>query len=268
MPLQNRVDPFGDIHAVSKARPVHRQSRHHPRPRHEDAAEEALDDQGLDHLRLRLQGQAARSDGPQHAERQRRLDRTVLPRRGDGAGRRPPALLLLPARGGKGFRRAASARPSASPSRKAPRSTAAAHGAAGFRRKARDDHRRRASPALPDGAMIAVDGNALCRARAAGVVAMAFQRLWRARRARRHRHGAMRQLITPPTTSRCCKAGYQAGLASDDRPRRADRWLDPAAARPFRPAMRANYKMQRLFVPDDLAAGQAIRCRPSSRATI
>ena len=42
MPLQNRVDPFGDIHAVPNARHVHRQSRHHPRSRHEDAAQEAL----------------------------------------------------------------------------------------------------------------------------------------------------------------------------------------------------------------------------------
>ena len=63
MPLQNRVMPTGDIVADSASRAVHRQPRHHPRPRHQDAAEQALVEPGLDDLPVRIPGQAAQGDG-------------------------------------------------------------------------------------------------------------------------------------------------------------------------------------------------------------
>ena len=56
MPLQNRVDPFGEIHAV-EWRGMFTGNRgviHDPDT--QDLAQAALDDQGLDHLQLRLQG--------------------------------------------------------------------------------------------------------------------------------------------------------------------------------------------------------------------
>ena len=79
-------------HRHAASRPVHRQSRHHPRSRDQDAADAALGEPGLDHLRLRIPGLAAQGDG--RAE----LDRAVLSRRGDRVRGRASALLLLPPR--------------------------------------------------------------------------------------------------------------------------------------------------------------------------
>ena len=88
------------------ARHVHGQSRRHPRPRHEDlAAGGAGATKAWIICACEYKGKRRQADGPQRAERQRRLDRAVLPRRGDGAGRRPPPLLLLPARAAKEFAR-------------------------------------------------------------------------------------------------------------------------------------------------------------------
>ena len=50
-------------HRHPASRPVHRQPRHHPRSRDQDAAEKALVEPGLDHLRLRVPGLAAQGDG-------------------------------------------------------------------------------------------------------------------------------------------------------------------------------------------------------------
>src|SRR5215813_5149852 len=45
-PLQNRVTPFGNVVAISQ-RALHRQPRDHPRSRNQNAAWQALDDQGV-----------------------------------------------------------------------------------------------------------------------------------------------------------------------------------------------------------------------------
>ena len=124
MPLQNRVDPFGDIHAV-EWRGMFTGNRgviHDPDTK--TLLRRRWSTKAWIICACEYKGKRRRSDGPQHAERQCRLDRAVLPRRGDRAGRRPSALLLLPARGGEGIRRAATARRSASPSQRSARSTA------------------------------------------------------------------------------------------------------------------------------------------------
>ena len=104
MPLQNRVDPFGEIHAVP-ARGMFTGNRgiiHDPDD--QDAAQKALDDQGLAHLRLRLQGRRREPMG-RNAPNGRAgwtelffLDEvTAL-----AAGHRP--CFYLPARAGEGVR--------------------------------------------------------------------------------------------------------------------------------------------------------------------
>ena len=84
MPLQNRVTPSGDIIATPH-RGMFTGNRgiiHDPATKTADAP---LGEQGVAHLRLRIQGTAAQGDGrPQ-------LDRAVLSRRGDGAWRRVTA---------------------------------------------------------------------------------------------------------------------------------------------------------------------------------
>ena len=92
MPLQNRVTPSGDIIATPH-RGMFTGNRgiiHDPATKTADAA---LGQPGVAHLRLRIQGPAARGDGrPQ-------LDRTVLSRRGHRVrGRASPVLLLPPRR--------------------------------------------------------------------------------------------------------------------------------------------------------------------------
>ena len=92
MPLQNRVTPTGDIVATPH-RGMFTGNRgiiHDPATKTADAA---LGEPGVAHLRLRIQGPAARGDGrPQ-------LDRAVLSRRGNRVrGGTSPVLLLPPRR--------------------------------------------------------------------------------------------------------------------------------------------------------------------------
>lgn len=63
MPPQNRVTPFGEIVATPQKRDVHGQPGHHPRPGDQDLAEQALGEQRVANLSLRLQGPAAGRDG-------------------------------------------------------------------------------------------------------------------------------------------------------------------------------------------------------------
>jgi len=65
-------------------------------------------------------------------------------------------------------------------------------------------------------------------------------------------------LLTPPTTLQSSKPAISPSGIRRSEPRRADRWLDPAGALAISPKMRANYKMQRLYLEGSLAAGQAI----------
>ena len=222
MPLQNRVDPFGEIHAVECARHVHGQPRRHPRPRHQDLLRRRWTTKAWIICSCEYKGTAARADGPQRARRQRRLDRTVLPRRGDGARRRPPALLLLPARGGEGIRRAASARPSASPSRRSPEIDARLHAerlASGGNADQRSTADGIASAARRRDGLRRRPGATPC---ASGRrCAWTFRGLWRApcELGDARRSDAMR-LITPPTTLAVLEGRLPAGLASDDPGRR------------------------------------------------
>ena len=127
-------------------------------PGDQDAAQEALDDEGLDHLQLRIQGHAARADGPQRTERQGRLDGAVLPRRGDGARRRAPALLPCRRERAKEFA-ACYGEPFGVAEPKAPRSTPDCT-ASGWRPAERSvELDRHGLKKLPDGAMI-FDGKA------------------------------------------------------------------------------------------------------------
>ena len=103
MPLQNRVDPFGELFADARARPVHGQSRRAHSHRRPNADQAALGVAAVDLLRARLQEPPARRLGPL-------LHRAVLPRRGDRARRRAPALLRMPAQGCRSFRRLLAAR--------------------------------------------------------------------------------------------------------------------------------------------------------------
>ena len=154
LPLQNRVDPFGEIHAV-EARPVHGQPRRHPRPRQQDLAQAALDDQGLDRLRLRLQecerevmgrnARAAAAPAGRSCSSSTRLPRSLPATAPASACRREAAKDFV----------GASARLSALPNRRFPRSTS------GCTRSAwpRGGRRSPVRPAgtcgkLPDGAMV------------------------------------------------------------------------------------------------------------------
>ena len=136
----------------SRAWPVHGQSRRtHPHRRaHADAA--ALVVAAMDLLRARLQGPA-----PQRLGRQ--LHRAVLPRRGDRARRRPPALLRMPAPRCDRVRRMLAAELRACRSGRAPptwttsctRSGSTAATSGGTRMPFAD---------LPDGAFVVIDGRA------------------------------------------------------------------------------------------------------------
>ena len=99
MPLQNRVDPFGELFA-DPARGLfmgNRGGRFHTDDR--TLTHAALGVAAMDLLPARIQGSPARRLG-------QLLHRAVLPRRGDRARRRPPALLRVPAQGRRSFRRA------------------------------------------------------------------------------------------------------------------------------------------------------------------
>ncbi len=104
MPLQNRVDPFGDIHAVD-ARGLFTGNRgiiHDPETK--TLLRKRWTTKAWIICTCEYKGVAARADGPQRPERQGRLDGALLPRRGDGARGRASALLHLPARAGEGIR--------------------------------------------------------------------------------------------------------------------------------------------------------------------
>ena len=159
MPLQNRVDPFGDIHAVD-ARGMFTGNRGII---HDPATKTLLRKRWATKAWIicscEYKGHAARADGPQQTERQGRLDGAVLPRRGDRARRRASAVLHLPARTGQGVRRLLRDAPLASPSRGRPRIDADLH-RDGWRpagRWSRLD--RHGLKKLPDGTMIS-DGSA------------------------------------------------------------------------------------------------------------
>ena len=210
MPLQNRVDPFGEIHAVECARHVHGQPRRHPRSRHQDLAQAALDDQGVD----RLQSASTRARrrelmGRNAPQRQRRLDGAVLPRRGDRAGRRPPALLRLPARGGEGIRALLrrGLRRCRAEGRRDRR--AAARGAAGVRRNDRPRIDRQ-EPRQAAGRRHGLRRrSAYAIARAARLCAWRSRAMTGALGYRRSRRGTTSALVTPPTTLAVLTAGYR-----------------------------------------------------------
>ena len=92
VPLQNRVDPFGELFAA-RARGTlmgNRGGRLHDAQ--QNARRAALGLEAVDLLPPRLQQSQAQGLG-------RQLHRIVLPRRSDGAGRRSPAVFRMPARG-------------------------------------------------------------------------------------------------------------------------------------------------------------------------
>ena len=62
-PLQNRVDPFGELHAVAERGAADGQSRRPAASRRSDLDRKALDFEALDRLRLRVQGALARGLG-------------------------------------------------------------------------------------------------------------------------------------------------------------------------------------------------------------
>ena len=91
-PLQNRVDPFGDLFA-DKSRGLfmgNRGGRIHSEAQNTRHA--ALGVEAVDLLRARIQQPAPQGLG-------RQLHRAVLPRRADGARGRPPPLLRMPPQG-------------------------------------------------------------------------------------------------------------------------------------------------------------------------
>ncbi len=199
MPLQNRVTPSRRHHRDTASRPVHRQSRHHSRPRHQDA-DAALGRQGLDHLRLRIPRPPPRGDG------RAQLDRAVLSRRGDRVRGGASAVLLLP------------------PRRCEPVSRGVATGQwrhgysrARHRRGAASTNGWRAEPSDCTSSRLRSNGCRTARwsrlAMKAYLIVQGRALLWSPagyRRARSALQAAM--LLTPPSTLRAFSAGYRPVL--------------------------------------------------------
>ena len=117
----------------------------------------ALGVAAVDLLRARFQEPPARRLGPL-------LHRAVLPRRGDRARRRPPALLRMPAQGRGGVcRMLAAGVPAARRGRAPPRWTSVLH-AERLDGRAKRLHRRKIDD-LPDGAFVALEERRLRGAR-------------------------------------------------------------------------------------------------------
>ncbi len=127
-PLQNRVDPYGALVAVAARGALmgNRGGRFH-RP-DQTLGAPPLGVAAMDLVPVRVPGPPSRRLG-------RQLHRAVLPRRADGARRRPPAVLSLPSRRRRGVppgvrRRRGRARPRSTPSSTASGSPAAGSAAA------------------------------------------------------------------------------------------------------------------------------------------
>ena len=129
-----------------RARDVDGQSRRPFSHRRSKPDQPPLGVAAMDLLRARIQESPARRLGPL-------LHRTVLSRRGDGVRRRSPALLRMPPQGCGTFCRCCSP---ARQARIAPAMDEALH-AERLDGKAKRIHRRKIDT-LPDGAMIALDG--------------------------------------------------------------------------------------------------------------
>ena len=172
-PLQNRVDPYGALVAVERARRADGQSRRalpSPRP---DARPPPLGVAAMDLVPVRVPGPPSQRLG-------RQLHRAVLSRRADGARRRPPAVLPLPPRRCRGVpprlrRRRRTKR--AGNGRRSPPRAARRPSRAPQRTPARRTARRRDDRA---------ERTALRRARR-GVAAVELLRLWSAGAAARGR---------------------------------------------------------------------------------
>ena len=203
MPLQNRVDPFGELFAT-------------PRARHcswaiaagastmttASSAKRRWASTAVDLLRARLQEPPSRCLG-------RRLHRAVLPRRGDGARRRSPALLRMPAQGRRALRRRCSR--AGGERARAAAMDEVLH-AERLDGKAKRLHRRKIDD-LPDGAMIALGGDAFAM-RGEAPAALDAVGLW------------------PRAAAPARNAGRRAHAALD--PGRAGRRLPAALAPKFR----------------------------------
>ena len=172
-PLQNRVDPFGELHAVPERGGHDGQSRRAAASRRSDVERQPLEDQALAHLRLRVQGPPARRVGQRLYTELFFLDEpTAL-----AAGHRP----CFECR-----RQAAKAFIAAFPG--APSHVEAMDDA--LHRERVENRRKRLWRArlgdLPDGAMIARDRRALRRA-LGRAFAVELRRLWSAGAARSRR---------------------------------------------------------------------------------
>ena len=253
MPLQNRVDPFGDIHAV-EWRGLFTGNRgviHDPDTK--TLLQRRWTTKAWIICVCEYKGRRREPMGRNARRRQCRLDRAVLPRRGDGAGRRAPALLLLPARDGGGIRCAATARLSAVAEPSAPEIDAGCT----VERLASGGRPQRSTPrtALPaagrrhgrdwrSGVSRCRAGQALPWASRGYGTAVPIDGAFRAALALAHTADDASR-CSPPATG---PSGIRPPAEAVDRIRR------PLAAL-LVVAMRANYKMQRLFVRGRLAAG-------------
>ena len=150
MPLQNRVDPFGELF-VTPARGLfmgNRGGRIH------------TDDRKLTKRRwVSPQWICCKLEfNNRHRDVWgRRLHRTVLPRRGHGARRRPPALLRMPPQGRRGFRRPLGADAQAAGAARWRRTWTRCCRPNGSTATPSGVHRRKIDR-LPDGAIIALEG--------------------------------------------------------------------------------------------------------------
>ena len=191
MPLQNRVTPLGELIADPARGLVYGNRGLPARRRRPDSP--ALRREALDRVQARVQGleaDEAAATGPVH--------RALLPRRGDGVRRRPPAVRALPARGLRPLRRArrrAGRRDRRAPPRGAARRIAAAPAA---RARLRE---------LPDGAFVLdqdepwlVLGDELRRWTPSGYAE------------RRPRTGGDAVLITPPSLVDVLRSGWQGSV--------------------------------------------------------
>ena len=198
MPLQNRVDPFGNLFAApargtlfgNRGGKFHRDDK--------TLGQRALGLAAMDLLRARVQEPPARRLGPL-------LHRAVLSRRGDGVRRRPPAVLRMPAQGRGGLRRAVLRQDEA---RAAPAMDEVLH-AERLDGKAKRVHRRKLDT-LPDGAMIARAGEVLA-VRGKASAALDAVRLWVAGCApARWRRGRSDAAIDPGGSG--CRLSRRSGI--------------------------------------------------------
>ena len=154
-PLQNRVDPFGELHAVAERGGMMGNRGGRLPSRRSDVGRQPLEEQALAHLRLRIQGPTPRRLGQV-------LHGALFPRRADRARRRAPPVLRVPQARGESFYRRFSRRSEPrggdgrSASSRAGRESAQTPVAGAARRPAGrgDDRARRRAFAVRSGALL------------------------------------------------------------------------------------------------------------------